>query len=96
MERLLATTKMKTKKEIIKYLIVTPFIGATDFGVYYLLIHFRLPYSVAKAISYIIANGAGYLFNKFWILYLTVKMFITENLEGLIRHRSTFRSSPIF
>jgi len=58
---------MKTKKEIIKYLIVTPFIGATDFGVYYLLIHFRLPYSVSKAISYVIANGAGYLFNKFWI-----------------------------
>ena len=57
---------MKTKKEIFRYLIVTPFIGLTDFGVYFLLIRF-LPHSVAKAISYIIANGTGYLFNKYWI-----------------------------
>lgn len=48
-------------------MIITPFIGATDFGVYFLLVHFRLPYSVAKGISYIIANGAGYVFNKYWI-----------------------------
>jgi putative flippase GtrA len=58
---------MKTKKEISRYLIVTPFIGALDFGIYFLLIHFRLPYSVSKAISYIIANGVGYLFNKHWV-----------------------------
>ena len=57
---------MKTKKEIFRYLIVTPFIGLTDFGIYFLLIRF-LPHSVAKAISYIIANGTGYLFNKYWI-----------------------------
>ena len=58
---------MKTKKEITRYLIVTPCIGALDFGIYYLLIHFRLPYSAAKAISYIIANTISYLFSKNWI-----------------------------
>ena len=57
---------MKMKKEILRYLIVTPFIGLTDFGIYFLLIRF-LPHSVSKAISYVIANGTGYLFNKFWI-----------------------------
>jgi putative flippase GtrA len=58
---------MKTKKEITRYLIVTPFIGALDFGIYFLLIHFRLPYSVSKAISYTIANGISYLFSKYWV-----------------------------
>jgi putative flippase GtrA len=58
---------MKTKKEITRYLIVTPCIGALDFGIYYLLIHFRLPYSVSKAISYTIANVISYLFSKNWI-----------------------------
>ncbi len=57
---------MKTKKEIIRYLTVTPFIGAADFGIYFLLIRF-LPNIISKAISYIIANGVGYVFNKYWI-----------------------------
>ncbi|MBF0385292.1 MAG: GtrA family protein [Candidatus Omnitrophica bacterium] len=57
---------MKVKKEIIRYLIVTPFVGAADFGIYFLLIRF-LPNSVSKGISYIIANGADYLLNKYWI-----------------------------
>ena len=56
----------KTKKEIIRYLMVLPFIGTLDFGIYFLLILF-LPKGVSKAISYIISNGTGYLFNKFWI-----------------------------
>jgi len=56
---------MKIKKEIIRYLTVTPFVGAADFGIYFSLIHF-LPHSVSKAISYIIANIIGYLFNKYW------------------------------
>ena len=54
------------KKEMLRYALVTPFIGLTDFGLYFLLIR-SLPHSVAKAISYIIANGIGYLFNKYWI-----------------------------
>ena len=58
---------MKTKKEISRYLIVTPCIGALDFGIYFLLIHFRMPYSVSKAISYTIANVISYLFSKNWI-----------------------------
>ena len=54
------------KKEMLRYALVTPFIGLTDLGVYFLLIRF-LPHSVAKGFSYIIANGTGYLFNKYWI-----------------------------
>ena len=57
---------MKTKIEISRYLIVMPFIGAGDFAIYFLLIRF-LPHSISKAISYIIANGADYLANKYWI-----------------------------
>jgi putative flippase GtrA len=60
------TQTKKTKKEIIRYSIVLPIIGILDFGIYFLLIRF-LPHFVCKAISYIIANGVGYLFNKFWI-----------------------------
>jgi putative flippase GtrA len=60
------TKTKKTKKEIIRYLIVLPVIGTLDFGIYFLLI-LCLPHGVSKAISYIIANGTGYLFNKFWI-----------------------------
>ena len=57
---------MKMKKEVIRYLIVTPFVGAADFGIYFLCIRF-LPHVFSKAISYIIANGADYLANKYWI-----------------------------
>lgn len=57
---------MKTKHNILRYLIITPFIGLADFGVYYLCIRF-LPHFVSKAISYIVANGIGYLFNKYWV-----------------------------
>jgi len=60
------TQTKKTKKEIIRYVIVLPIIGTLDFGIYFLLI-LILPHGVSKAISYIIANGTGYLFNKFWI-----------------------------
>ena len=56
---------MRTKKEITRYLIVTPFVGVLDFGIYFLCIRF-LPNFVSKAISYIIANSADYLVNKYW------------------------------
>jgi putative flippase GtrA len=71
---------MKTKKEIERYLIVTPFIGATDFGIYYLLIFFRLPYSAAKAISYTIANIISYLFSKNWIFKRKTKQEMTPEI----------------
>ena len=57
---------MNTKKEIIRFTIAGIFIGATDFGVYYLLIHF-LPFSLAKGISFTCAGIVAYLFNKHWI-----------------------------
>ncbi len=60
----------KVKKELARYLMVVPFVGAADFGAYYLLILF-MPHSVSKAISYIISNGIGYLFNKYWIFKKT-------------------------
>ncbi len=54
-----------TKKEIIRYCIVTPLVGVTDFGFYYLSKLF-LPISAAKAISFVCAGIAGYLLNKYW------------------------------
>ncbi len=57
---------MKTRKEISRYVSAAPLVGLTDFGSYYLLILF-LPYFIAKAISYLLANVSGYLFNKYWI-----------------------------
>lgn len=57
---------MNTKKEIIRFGIAGAVVGATDFGIYYLLIHF-LPFSLAKAISFTCAGIVAYLFNKLWI-----------------------------
>ncbi len=57
---------MKTKKEITRYCIVTPVVGSTDFGIYYLSKLF-LPIAVAKAISYVCAGVMGYLFSKYWV-----------------------------
>jgi len=71
---------MKIGKEIKRYLIVTPFIGATDFGLYYLLIFFRLPYSVAKAFSYTIANVISYLFSKQWIFKRKSKQALSPEI----------------
>ncbi len=57
---------MKIKKELIRYCIVTPMVGATDFGVYYLFKLF-LPLNAAKGISYVCAAIVGYLFSKYWV-----------------------------
>jgi putative flippase GtrA len=56
---------MRIKKEIIRYSIGMPLIGGLDFGLYFLLNKF-LPYNAAKAISYILANLAGYVLSKYW------------------------------
>ena len=42
------------------------FVGATDFGLYFLLIHF-LSFSLAKTISFTCAGIVAYVFNKHWI-----------------------------
>ncbi|MBF0523176.1 MAG: GtrA family protein [Candidatus Omnitrophica bacterium] len=59
---------MSTKKEIIRFFVAGPVVGVTDFGVYYLLINF-LSFSLSKAISFICASIAAYLFNKYWIFH---------------------------
>ena len=59
-------TDTTIRQEIIRSSIAGPFIGATDFGIYYLLIHF-LPFSLAKAASFTCAGAVAYLFNKYWI-----------------------------
>ena len=41
-------------------------VGATDYGSYYLLFHF-LPFSLAKAISCLLAGIVAYWFNKYWV-----------------------------
>lgn len=57
---------MNTKREIIRFSIAGTFVGATDFSIYYFLIHF-LSFSLSKAISFICAVVVAYLFNKHWI-----------------------------
>lgn len=57
---------MNARKEIVRFLIAGTFVVATDFGVYYFLIHF-LSFSISKGISFTCAGIVGYLFNKYWI-----------------------------
>ncbi|MBF0387906.1 MAG: GtrA family protein [Candidatus Omnitrophica bacterium] len=57
---------MNTKKEMIRFYIAGLITGATDFGIYFLLIRF-MPFSLAKGISFICAGIVGYIFNKYWI-----------------------------
>ena len=54
-----------TKKEIIRYCVAGMFVGATDFGIYYILLNV-FPYSLSKGISFICAGIVAYLFNKYW------------------------------
>jgi putative flippase GtrA len=56
---------MNARKQIIRFLIAGPFIGAIDFGIYYLLIRF-VSFSLAKGISFVCAGIAAYLLNKYW------------------------------
>ncbi len=56
---------MNTKKEIIRFSIAGTFVGATDFGIYYFLIHF-LSFSLSKGISFTCAGIVAYLLNKYW------------------------------
>ena len=60
---------MNIKKEMIRFYIAGIFIGATDFGVYYLLIPF-LPFDLSKGISFtcagIAAENMGKIFEGFF------------------------------
>lgn len=56
---------MNNKKEIIRFLIVGTIVNATDFSIYYFLLHF-LSFSISKGISFTCAGIAGYSFNKCW------------------------------
>ncbi len=54
------------RKEIIRFLIAGTFAGATDFGIYFSLIHF-LSFSLAKGVSFTSAGIVAYLLNKHWV-----------------------------
>ncbi len=56
---------MPISKEMVRFSIAGALVGATDFGVYYLLIHF-LSFSLSKGISFAGAGIVAYLFNKYW------------------------------
>jgi len=58
-------TDLSTRKEILRFFISGTAVIATDFSVYYLLLHF-LTFSVSKGISFTCAGLAGYLLNKYW------------------------------
>ena len=63
---------MNTKKEIVRFSIAGMFAGATDFCIYFLLIHF-LSFSLSKGISFVCAGVVSYLFNKYWIFQRSKK-----------------------
>ena len=73
---------------MIRFYIAGLFTGATDFGIYYLLIPF-LPFSVSKGISFSCAGIVGYLFNKYWIFscdqpsYAEVGRYVFINILAL-------------
>ena len=80
---------MNVKKEIIRFSIAGTFVGGTDFGIYYFLIHF-LSFSIAKGISFTCAGIVAYLFNKYWIFkynksssYPEVGRYLIINFLGL-------------
>jgi len=56
---------LNANKEMIRFAIAGTIMTATDFSIYYALIHF-LPFSVAKAISFTCGGTVGYLLNKYW------------------------------
>jgi len=58
-------TDIKARKEIARFLIAGTIAGATDFGIYYFLIHF-LSFPLAKGISFTCAGIIAYLLNKYW------------------------------
>src|SRR3989339_1584638 len=57
---------MTTHREIVRFSLAGGLVTATDFGIYYCLIHF-LPFGLAKGISFTGASMIGYLLNKHWI-----------------------------
>jgi len=57
---------IKARKEVIRFSIAGTIVGATDFGIYYFLIHF-LSFPLAKGISFTCAGIVSYLLNKYWI-----------------------------
>lgn len=79
---------INARKEIIRFSIAGIFVGATDFGIYYLLIHF-LAFSLAKGISFTCAGIVAYLLNKYWIFphnqssYAQVGRYILINFLAL-------------
>ena len=80
---------MNTKKEIIRFSIAGTFVGATDFGIYYLLIHF-LSFGFSKGISFTCAGIVAYVFNKYWIFqrnrpasYVEVGRYVIANVLAL-------------
>lgn len=57
---------METKKQVNRYCIVAPLVGAADLGVYYPLKQF-MSVDVSKGVSFVCAGIAGYLFTKYWV-----------------------------
>src|SRR3989338_7338136 len=87
---------MNTKKEMIRFSIAGAFVGATDLGIYYFLIHF-LSFDLSKGISFTCAAIVGYLFNKYWTFQYsqpsyaeigryTIINFLALGINVLINH----------
>ena len=79
---------MKTRKEIIRFLIAGSIVNVVDFSVYYILFHF-LSYAMSKGISFTCAGIVAYLLNKYWTFkrnqpsYTEVGWYILINFLAL-------------
>ncbi|MEI8175330.1 MAG: GtrA family protein [Candidatus Omnitrophota bacterium] len=80
---------MKTRKEVLRFLLAGALAGSTDLGVYFLLRRF-LSFSVAKGISFTLAFIVAYWLNKYWIFpyrqrssYSEVGRYVLVNILAL-------------
>jgi len=79
---------MKIKREMLRFTIAGFATGATDFGIYYLLMPY-MPFNLAKGISFVCAGIVAYLFNKYWIFachqpsYAEIVRYVFINILSL-------------
>jgi len=57
---------MKGRYEFVKFCAAGMIITATDFIIYYCLLHF-LPFSISKGVSFTCAGIVGFILCKYWI-----------------------------
>jgi putative flippase GtrA len=81
-------TGVNIRKEIVRFVIAGALATATDFCIYFLLIHF-LPFSISKGISFTCGGIVGYVLSKYWTFkqnqqsYLEARRYVLINFLAL-------------